>query len=362
MAVMDNQVLDLSDQEVLDYFGRERRQVGDSKRFEASIVRQITDLGMHVASQRPEPGDFPEDTTLITAVRRYYEVIANGQIIQTISLTMRVIQSFGVHADTNLAVRGAAHEAAIVQLFRDYNSARDGDIEAYATAKAQQLGASPDEFALYFAPTLTLKAWDMDRQKEDALRNYFAGFREKGFELRPIRDEFIPTYQPTRPGGVIEVPAGTGPGEIERKVEEAAKEEARQNECHAERYEKIKIASLNRWPDTKVEWRWALVNWGKWKFHFWRPVTLIRDVELVLYVTITYLNADERLKSIFLDCLKEAAVDAAVTGVVTENFDAAVAAFKAVFWKLLKQKIRETVNCLIPGLRLVEEAGNWRVL
>ena len=42
---------------------------------------------------------------------------------------------------------------------------------------------------------------------------------------------------------------------------------------------------------------------------------------------------------------------------VFENFDARLSTFKAVFWRLVKERARASLECLVPDMFIEQETG-----
>ncbi|MDF3889171.1 hypothetical protein [Cupriavidus basilensis] len=64
------------------------------------------------------------------------------------------------------------------------------------------------------------------------------------------------------------------------------------------------------------------------------------------------------MKRIFAESAHEAAILAAPVALI--NFEEGLAIFKAEFWRLIKERALQNLECLIPELIMIKEVGGWR--
>ncbi|HRH14197.1 MAG TPA: hypothetical protein PK225_07580 [Azonexus sp.] len=126
-----------------------------------------------------------------------------------------------------------------------------------------------------------------------------------------------------------------------------------------------KILTLFSYPEFKVDWRNFSfeIGCGVW-IVVTLPVLQTRTSELNLWAyTRSPKNLGQLVGKVVEACAWRGALSGAVVGVVLGNFIAALQAFRAVFTECLKEKLGQFIQCLIPGLALINQikpGDDWR--
>ncbi|WCK03292.1 hypothetical protein [Agrobacterium tumefaciens] len=108
---------------------------------------------------------------------------------------------------------------------------------------------------------------------------------------------------------------------------------------------------------TKTECHWEYNDCFSTRVCLEKPYA--RETFTRLYATLLYSADQDGLIRIFEKCILEAALTSAVIGLVTENFPAALIAFKALVLHCIVEHATEEIECLVPDLFLVNEVQEW---
>lgn len=376
-------MLDLRDRDLLEWIGSADRTAGDqiALTYEAEIQAQQFIL----AATTSLPGDLGEHV-IVTAIRREYLVLREGQPFSDLKVLMPLGTRIAVRASAVLAVERHM-PADAVDFAKAAMAAFDGksNLEAFIASKVSEFNSrggyqfQDGKFKIFFQPTYTWIRKRLDDAQDKWLRNVYQGDGHSslpdlvpregdnlgtiGYTLRFMRDTYLAEYSPPAPGSsVIDSPAGViGNPQKEREVvRDRALEDARKLECDPMEPEVLRLTSIWLPDETKFVLEMVYYEFGcGGGMHIPTPVQYRRGTEQILYVSCTYRKMDERLKNVFLSSLKEAALLGIVIAVVFSNEEEGKATFKAEFWRLIKERLGETVECLIPDLKVVKQTSEW---
>lgn len=349
------------------------RPRGVKERYRFTPQQIVLDRGLKVVAERFDVS--PGFTTIIpTGVKRRYALYKEREFRQNFTLQLVVINTFTVEINARLYIKNSAPvdvTSALSQLFNTFNP--KDDIEQACRDLLVQYNAKPDEFELELFPTCELSAITIDDRAEQELYHLYTkspppvlvhipgegSLRSRGYNIVRLGDTPLSEApQPSSiPNAIVKRP-GMTERDIEEAVEEAAKREAERVDCPPDYTDKIKLASMNGIPESRVVWRkrqkggvcptWvdeAVVEW--------------RDTEYALYATVTYRELDKRFKQTIEECARQAAIEGAILGLALENFQVAITTFISRFKTLIYERTHQIFDCLMPQLHVVTTNGEW---
>lgn len=376
--------LDMRDPDLIRFVNSATRRVGDVIRlqtpspFDTSAFTRI--------AETPLPG-FIGKFPVQTALQRHYRLLKNRQPIADYYIQLPLATTVAVTRHAALAVSTSLAQVAVdavTKAFQSYAYPRDGELSMYAASKLaefnQQGGPqlSANDFVVYYEFICEWKGSDLDLGQDRWLHELFeSDARSKtpdlvvegnslagsGFELRFIGDVYLDTLPaPTQKPCAIPLPPITfsDPQLVDQAVVDFAEKNAQKAECAALSPTRLRITSVDLWPEFKYELEWVYYpqpcGGG---FHWIAVITYSRVQRRVLYASLTFPQSIEPFRQIFEQSLKDAAGEAAVVAVVFSDFEAGVSVFKNEFWRLIKERTLRSFDCLLPELILVEETSEW---
>lgn len=374
--------ISLHDEKIVAWVNDPGRQAGDILTNDPS--EEVQARGMSVEGRLPLPGKLRK-VPILTAIRRHYRVERDGQPIADLHIVLPLKTTVEVSAQTVLGIdRGkvpAEAANAIVSAFNGYSPQQHGAVLQYmASLLADFNSKSPvklsgTEFDFFTSPSYEYVQKEIDDSHDRWLHEVYEGdgpsllpelfperervrnFGEKGYRLVWLGNTVLSEYPaPSKSENVISP-------EDNDTVEERAKKLARANDKACEYVPnvlKIRITSMRLMDDVKLTMEWIYYQDTKGcGFHMLGFQGWHRKSEKVLYVTVLWAHPLDALKKIFEDSARDAAELALATVLVFENFDAGLSTFKAVFWRLVKERARESLECLVPDMFIEQETGDW---
>jgi hypothetical protein len=138
------------------------------------------------------------------------------------------------------------------------------------------------------------------------------------------------------------------------EVKAIAQEDAEGLGCEVGQTDELKIAEVLRWPEFMVEWKDMQVVL-RWPFLRTRSC----EMSLFAYAGFDPRNLLQHVVDRIRTCVYTAAISAAVVGVCTFNFAAALQAFDGIFSTCIEISKDELLGCIVPGLALLTFHSDW---
>lgn len=153
------------------------------------------------------------------------------------------------------------------------------------------------------------------------------------------------------------------PEEIVPVLTERAQQELDRRDCDNIEVTEYRVGTAFQYPEFKVDWLQKRVKIGRcWTYVPW-PVTMTRTRKNILYA---YVVSTPQMKQAFeraiRDCVEFAAISTGVLLILTSvagGWAAALTAFVTACQQCLETKFEDTVRCLYPDLKLIEEYDDW---
>lgn len=318
-------------------------------------------MNIHDLERRSEyndPGP-PDQIDAFTMLRRVYSVRKDNSSIGNVSVIIPVKHKLELRLSGVLYVKRSITEvdkAKIESAFLSFDPGIHLDLEQYARDQNDALGIEASSYHIDFLFSLTkLPPPTLDESQENALRKQF----DEQYSLVLNLEECLNyVSQPPQSDNIIDVPdINDAIDSIERKLEERAE----RSPCDDLLRSIERISQVFWYPEFKTETECKTVKAAcfKRKRICW-DVPYHRDANVILWATAMYKGSDVRFKTIIEHCLKESAIASIVIGIVTENFLAALAAFKLLFIECITEHTLEMLECLEPDLFLTTERSVWK--
>jgi hypothetical protein len=184
-------------------------------------------------------------------------------------------------------------------------------------------------------------------------------FKQKNIRALKLREVVLDSIPAKVPDPLHEVES-VDPDDAMHK---AAVKEGNAIECGGKDFEEKhwKIANLVNYPEFRTGWHDVRIKVGCTIIVLTLPVTETRHSELSLWAYARYPNnVGKYVETVVEDCVWFAALSAAVIGVALASFNAALIAFRGIFVECIKNKLNQTLDCMMPGLLLLSEpTDDW---
>ncbi|MGR9150853.1 hypothetical protein ACU8MT_15570 [Rhizobium leguminosarum] len=282
--------------------------------------------------------------------------------LNKVSSVVIVIQSLIVRYHANIFVKATldlSKTGLIVRAFNAFNPANDGDIEAYITANAAKNGIGETDFELIFRFEL-LKDGNptindiQDKQLHDL-------YNAEKYYLLLISEEWIDGIPTPPKDNVIVIPPGGDPipkidDLIKREKERLAGQGCSATKTFTKKIYTLPIPTMVEFM-LKTECHWEQNDC--WKVRVCLEKPYMRETFTTIFATMIYSVDQDGIINILEHCVTQSALAAAVIGIITENFPAALAAFKVLTLECIKEHALEEFECMVPDLFLVDEVKDW---
>ena len=194
-----------------------------------------------------------------------------------------------------------------------------------------------------------------DRLTDDTqLKRVRAGLNER-YRLHMISESSLDllSKKPPHPNSKEEADSETAVNDVARKNAPTG--------CDGLTTDFEEFARSDFLPQSRTSWGWHKVKIGCAIFDFYYPTTELRDQELVASVYWTHPGPlDEYVKKIVEDCARNSAMASVVILIVFSDLTTAIASFKALFWKCLREKLQQSLSCLDVGIVVnTVPKGDW---
>jgi hypothetical protein len=131
-------------------------------------------------------------------------------------------------------------------------------------------------------------------------------------------------------------------------------------ECGIDYVSKERIATVLEYPEFAIFWEDIALTIGCIRVVLTVPRLYSRKSSYVLYAYVGHSSKlGQYVINSIIDCAKNAAIAAAVIGVVLANFAAGVAAFQPIFERCITYKFTKYLACLVPGLAILYQQTDW---
>jgi hypothetical protein len=370
----------LTDDEAKRYQEVERRIAG---------VQAFPDPTLKRCELAPSRKCHPREQGILVATRRHYSVIQNKQVVAELDAVVLseysvTITTYNVLLiDKAIATTSEAY-TQIVKGFTDYqfDQGKGPNPIDHAISRMGNKGKS-DEFlvrtAFVVKKVSRLNVYD---QQEQFLVKYFKGETKVSFsDTRHYEDmkQYVTSrgvvlHGPEREDCVGRVPP---PGDPLREVEfrekrpgetdtqYAAAEDsaaakafnnlAASSACDKKKITRERIATIFGWPEFRVVMQDVKIRLGCIWVIFSVPVPQIRFSGLVLFAGAIHDDISHTLETELEGCIYQSAFASAVLGAALGNLAAALAAFQALLYKCVQDKIA----CIVPELVILVESSSW---
>ena len=329
-----------------------------------------------------------QDIVLPGTLRESYFVFEGRNQVGDFEIFVPVRQTGRMDLMAHLALRDDLtldQQERLVEAFDQFDPA--GHISAFR-AMVEALGDDLDEssFEILFTHSITrVDPRHEDRDQVDAMRAFYANSQAARFYVPGVTDggwreyaqrnnirivdgprpgQPVKATQPPLPDTlhVREVAAGSPIEPVLEDIISDVIDALGPVDCDfvvANRIEQ-RIVTLFSYPEFKIEMEPVRIKIGCVRITITLPVFYMRISDLNLWAFLPRSrNVDATLENILRICLIRAVIGGAVVGIVTQNFAAALAAFRIVFIESVKYMAGRTVECLIPELALIAEAHPW---
>lgn len=125
------------------------------------------------------------------------------------------------------------------------------------------------------------------------------------------------------------------------------------------------VGTAFQYPEYKQEWGKKKLRIGRCWTWIWWPTTFTRTRKYVLHAFVVATPDIRRaFERAIRDCLEDSAIKTGVLVLVTGGMSlpAAVTVFVTACQLCLESKLEDIVDCVIPGMKLVTEIGEWHLL
>ncbi|MER8407705.1 hypothetical protein NKH16_23815 [Mesorhizobium sp. M1307] len=310
--------------------------------------------------------------------REYYNLFERNKFLKSISVLVITEQNVLVRILSNLFIGATVDQTKrdkITRFFMDYDQAKHGDPIVYAAAMMPP-DITPDMFSVL--PSYVIEKVGNARnhnEERDALFKFFSG---RGAEMIPFNGGDFERYieQGHFSLKLTKIEDVDGPPPVSSNPRNAEgdadnpdsiigpilNEDAKGMTCEPNRTEKERILTVLWWPEFMTKLKNVTIDLGCGvHIVISVPVLCYRDGKEAMWVALAHpAEFDQLLVRQLVDCLIRAAVAGVVVGVVTYNFEAALAAFVGVFRAQLLIYVGHDVDCVIPELFLITEHGTWK--
>jgi hypothetical protein len=168
----------------------------------------------------------------------------------------------------------------------------------------------------------------------------------------------VPT--PPKDNVIVIDPGGDGTGPINEIVKREQEHLAGQGCAVTKTFTKnIATLPIPTWIEFKTETECHWEENDCFKTRVCLDVPYSRETYTTLFATMIYSVDQDGILNILEHCVVESALASAVIGLVTENFPAAIIAFKALTLACIKEHALKEFPCMVPDLFLVSEARDW---
>ena len=317
---------------------------------------------------------------IFAAQKEHYNIFRHRKFLASFDADILIEQAIRITAISCLLVKpDTPNQQQLIAAFRQYDAQRDGDVVAYAAAHMPN-GNTANMFsvkATYRVEKVGPRT--VHTEQRDATLAMLRG-RWNGTVQSSAGPEKLEQYIARKDLSVVLVPptidVGRPSSPVRNSHEIDAVDPTNPNPavfdgfvaresvglpCEIRGAERRSVLTLIRWPEFKVTWRDVVIDIGCGvHIVITIPFLQIRVGSLVLWA---YLGHDNQVAGLLfrqvMNALVDAAIDAVVVGLVTEDYYAAAAAFAAEFEDKLIQYAGQDVLCLVPGIAVVREATGW---
>ncbi len=370
----------LSNPQLLDWVCQPRRD-GDTFNL-APDPSRLTARGLIAGSQHSLPGSLGE-VQIVSAIRRHYRIERFKQPLADCFVLIPMRTTLAVHANAVLGLQGSLEvgvRQALVDAFQAYAPAHHGAVLPYVAARLGEFnqnhppGLTGEEFGLFLNTTFTWRGVQKKFDEVEWLHAVYEGNaysripelcpeRERnlghdGYRLVHIGEEYLQAVPPLRESkNVVTVHHGEPE---DRAVAERASELARakHSDCQFLEPHRIRLTSIKLIDETKWVLELAHLRDKSCGFHMVMPTLHIRSANSVLYATVSWSQRHDAMKKIYTESAHEASILAAPVALI--NFEEGLAIYKAVFWRLIKERALQSFECLMPELIMIKEVGGWQ--
>jgi hypothetical protein len=341
----------------------------------------LTESGMIAVASRPIE-EAPLPGPLYAFIKETYAIERNRQGVGRQEIVVPVMQAMRLLIVNTLFVRndvqGTPFEAKLKEVFSAYVFEPSGP-PPHDYARRELPPEITDDMFLVRPSFELLKDGDRIERTEqrDAMIALYAGQASGDFHLPIGSGDGIGDYfgrgdyrmilisrDPCRVGQPVQDPnvyetsdVDDDPGAV---IDELVGVEANELDCNHIEVIQERVVTLLQWPEFKIEWEPKRVKIGCVRITVRLPVLSIRITKLALYYFYGKIkNLGRLIESIIEACALKSVVAGAIIGIALSNIQAAIVAFRTVFVECVKSQAGQAISCLIPGLLILKEKGNW---